>query len=116
MLRIGRLWAECRQGVLAVPWTHGDPRQGCGRTGGALFQEGKCRILGASFRGDLGEDLGVQDRDRGLGTQAAVTLDLANRIGERPAFHDEAVDAHPCRRAVHAGVTVHEDRPGLRVS
>jgi len=41
-----------------------------------------------------------------------MALDLAKGVGQRPALDHEAIQAHPGGRAVHAGVAVHQDRPG----
>ena len=51
--------------------------------------------------------------DGRLGTQAAMPLDLSDRVGQRPSLDHEAVNAHPRRRAIHAGVTVNQNRPRL---
>src|SRR5271157_2542874 len=92
--------------------TRSDFSHGIGRARGACTQDGHGGVEGRVLGGEVGEDAIVEECDGRLGAKAAMALDLAQGVGQRPALDHETIQTHPGGRAVHAGVAVHQDRPG----
>src|SRR5271157_6508691 len=74
--------------------TCNDSSHGISRARGAFTQDGHGGVEGRSLGGEPGKDAIVEECDGRLGAKAAMALDLAKGVGQRPALDHEAIKAH----------------------